>query len=180
MSNPQKRKGPAFKPPRPVNNAAQPSKSTTATKRASGAAAARPAGNAKKAASTRPIFEPATLISSSESEGEDALSNSDRDEQMDDTSEPEARVNVAQTQMNPIPLPLLRMIVQEGFENEGTQISRGAMELTAKYMDIFVKEAIARARFERDDENKGGRGIMDGYLQVEDLERLAPQLILDF
>ena len=53
------------------------------------------------------------------------------------------------------------------------------MELTGKYMEIFVREAIARARFERGDTATGG-GITDGFLQVEDLERLAPQLILDF
>lgn len=63
-------------------------------------------------------------------------------------------------------------------------------------METFVREAIARAAYER-----GGEGRGDGFLevcvsdgrwewgedeglmrfsQVEDLEKLAPQLVLDF
>ena len=47
-------------------------------------------------------------------------------------------------------------------------------------MEIFVREAMARAAFIRVDieEKRGGQG--DGFLEVEDLEVLAPQLLLDF
>lgn len=53
------------------------------------------------------------------------------------------------------------------------------MNLVGKYMEIFVREAFARAKNERETSVKGG-GISDGFLQVEDLEKLAPQLVLDF
>lgn len=53
-------------------------------------------------------------------------------------------------------------------------------------MDTFVREAIARSAFERQEksaedvaEEMNGRGD-DGWLEVEDLEKMAPQLILDF
>lgn len=42
-------------------------------------------------------------------------------------------------------------------------------------MDTFVREAIARVRYA---EGASGRG--DGFWEVEDLEKMAPQLLLDF
>lgn len=178
------RKGPAFKPPRPVKVPTQATKSTSnaTSKRAPNNVASKPPA-AKKAATapSRPSFQIPTLISSSEDEAEEnALSNSDddRDELMDDASEEERPPPATpQTSANPIPQALLARLLHEGFEDKGTQIQKGAMELTAKYMEIFVREAIARARFERSDAQRGGN---DGFLQVEDLERLAPQLLLDF
>ena len=48
-----------------------------------------------------------------------------------------------------------------------------------KYMETFVREAMARAAFARiEAEELSGTG--DGFLEVEDLEKLAPQLLLDF
>lgn len=49
-----------------------------------------------------------------------------------------------------IPPELLTRILHEFFEKEGTRITKDANNALAKYMDIFVKEAIARAAAERD------------------------------
>lgn len=68
-----------------------------------------------------------------------------------------------------IPSELLTRILHEFFEKEGTRITKDANNALAKYMDIFVKEAIARAAAERD----------GGFLEVEDLEKIAPQLLFD-
>lgn len=97
-------------------------------------------------------------------------------------NEPRSAVAPVQSTLEPIPQKLLGRLLQEGFEDEDTKIHRGAMELTSKYMEIFVREAISRAAFERSDANKQGRGsgISDGFLQVDDLEKLTPQLVLDF
>lgn len=59
-------------------------------------------------------------------------------------------------------------------------MSKDANTVVAKYMEVFVREAIARAKFERD--QAGGLDGLggDGFLEVEDLEKLAPQLLLDF
>ncbi|ENI01846.1 hypothetical protein COCC4DRAFT_33831 [Bipolaris maydis ATCC 48331] len=53
------------------------------------------------------------------------------------------------------------------------------MKLVGKYIDIFVTEAFLRSKDERKTAAKNG-GLADGFLQVEDLEKLAPQLVLDF
>lgn len=164
------RKGPQFKPPRPVKAAAQGS---AATKRAQ-------TGAAKKSAPSAP--QPvAEIISSDDEEQEEADLDEDDDDLMEDAPPParNARTAPAIPADNPIPPPLLARLLYENFEDPNTQIQKGAMSLVGKYMEIFVREAFARAKNERELSVKAG-GISDGFLQVEDLEKLAPQLVLDF
>lgn len=178
-ANPPKRKAPAFKPPRPVK-AAEEAPAKAPTKRPT-AAASRSAQPTKQAPS-RSVFDSALLISSSDDEddlphgGED--SDAEDDELMEDANDDD-RETVPAPQLNLIPENLLARLLYHGFDDKQTVIQKGALELTAKYMDTFVREAIARAADERKDARRGG-GHMDGYLQVEDLEKLAPQLLLDF
>ncbi|KAL7798185.1 CENP-S associating centromere protein X domain-containing protein [Trichoderma ceciliae] len=68
-----------------------------------------------------------------------------------------------------IPKALLTRILHEFFAKEATRMSRDANAAVGKYVDIFVREAIARTAVEK-------RG---GFLEVEDLEKVAPQLLLD-
>lgn len=63
------------------------------------------------------------------------------------------------------------------------RISKRADAALHMYMDVFVREAIARAKWERENvgvEGAGGGGFGGEFLEVEDLEKLAPQLVLDF
>ncbi len=48
-----------------------------------------------------------------------------------------------------IPPELLTRILHEFFEKDGTRISKDANKAMAKYMDIFVREAIARTAVEK-------------------------------
>ncbi|KAL7819233.1 CENP-S associating centromere protein X domain-containing protein [Trichoderma aethiopicum] len=68
-----------------------------------------------------------------------------------------------------IPRALLTRILHEFFTKDATRMSRDANAAVGKYVDIFVREAIARTAVEK-------RG---GFLEVEDLEKVAPQLLLD-
>ncbi|KAG4222961.1 hypothetical protein PC116_g28566 [Phytophthora cactorum] len=68
-----------------------------------------------------------------------------------------------------IPPELLTHVLHQFFEKEGTRVSKDANAAIAKYMDIFVREAIARTVVEKE----------KGFLEVEDLEKIAPQLLLD-
>ncbi|KAE8366304.1 CENP-S associating centromere protein X-domain-containing protein [Aspergillus caelatus] len=80
-----------------------------------------------------------------------------------------------------IPPKLLTKLVHHHFKGQKTKIAKDANEVVAKYVDVFVREALARAAFERAEGAKGvERGIGDGFLEVEDLEKMAPQLVLDF
>ncbi|KAJ6121140.1 hypothetical protein N7523_005420 [Penicillium sp. IBT 18751x] len=81
-----------------------------------------------------------------------------------------------------IPPKLLTRLLHHHFQNEKTKIAKDANEVVAKYVDVFVREAIARAAYERaeTDGAGGARSIGDGFLEVEDLEKMAPQLTMDF
>lgn len=77
-----------------------------------------------------------------------------------------------------IPDDLLLVLLHEFFPTKdgeaGVRIKKDAARAVGKYMDTFVREAIARAAFGREEAGGGGE------LEVEDLEKLAPQLLLDF
>ena len=49
-----------------------------------------------------------------------------------------------------IPPQLLTRLLHEFFERDGTRITKDANEAVARYMDVFVREAIARTAAERD------------------------------
>ena len=80
-----------------------------------------------------------------------------------------------------IPPPLLTKLLLHHFQDDKTRIGVEARGVVGKYVETFVREAIARAAFEREAAGKGTKGIIgDDFLEVEDLEKLAPQLLLDF
>ncbi|OXV07898.1 hypothetical protein Egran_04338 [Elaphomyces granulatus] len=94
-----------------------------------------------------------------------------------------------QTSDPAIPPKLLTRLLHHHFTSDKIKITKDANAVVAKYVDIFVREALARAAYERVGENYngdtvdglgGGKGFGDGFLEVEDLEKLAPQMILDF
>ncbi|KAF2124839.1 hypothetical protein P153DRAFT_361004 [Dothidotthia symphoricarpi CBS 119687] len=176
-TNTAQRKGPQFKPPRPTKAPTKPA----AAKRAP-VPASRSTGVAKKPAATtaKPGFQSATTIISSDDEQEDEL-DADSDDLMDVDAPPREarRPAIEAITAHPIPAPLLARLLHENFEDSNTQIQKGAMNLVGKYMEIFVREALARAKHERENSAKEG-GVYDGFCQVEDLEKLAPQLVLDF
>ncbi|KAL4873812.1 CENP-S associating centromere protein X-domain-containing protein [Aspergillus spectabilis] len=78
-----------------------------------------------------------------------------------------------------IPPKLLTKLVHHHFRNEKTKIAKDANAVVAKYIDVFVREAVARAAFERE-EGKTSSKVGDGFLEVEDLEKMGPQLAMDF
>ncbi|CEO59490.1 hypothetical protein PMG11_04165 [Penicillium brasilianum] len=81
-----------------------------------------------------------------------------------------------------IPAKLLTRLLHHHFQNEKTKVAKDANTVVAKYVDVFVREAIARAAYERAEMEGagGGRRAGDGFLEVEDLEKMAPQLTMDF
>ena len=52
----------------------------------------------------------------------------------------------------------------EGFEDKTTKIGKEALNVVEKYVETFVREALARAAYERD--GKDGREAGDGFLEV--------------
>jgi hypothetical protein len=162
-----------------VTAASQASKST---KRAPTAA---PAAKKSNAAAPKGGFQPAAdVIDLSDDDQDEELAEdlniSDFDDIMDDAPAPNPPPAANPALSNPVvPRPLLARLLLENFEDPNIQIQTGAMKLVGKYIDIFVTEAFLRSQDEMKAAAKAG-GAIDGFLQVEDLEKLAPQLVLDF
>lgn len=78
-----------------------------------------------------------------------------------------------------IPRPLLARLLYHGFEDKNMRIGKEPMGIMEVYTKLFVKEALARSKQETVE--KAGAATGDTtWLQVEDLEKIAPQLMLDF
>ena len=69
-----------------------------------------------------------------------------------------------------IPPNLLTKLLHHNFQDPKTKISKDANEVVAKYVDIFVRESLARAVYERNDaegvSGGGGAAPGDGFLEV--------------
>ncbi|KAL7959735.1 CENP-S associating centromere protein X domain-containing protein [Trichoderma compactum] len=103
----------------------------------------------------------------------DASESSNPFESSDDQA-PEANqtINIEEEHAEPeksIPKALLTRLLHEFFAKEATRMSRDANTAVGKYVDIFVREAIVRTAVEKP----------GGFLEVEDLEKVTPQLLLD-
>ena len=129
-------------------------------KSAAGTGRGRPKATSKKAAKV-PEPEPQSSNPFELSDDDDNQAGpSTREVQVvDEEEEPDKK----------IPAELLTRLLHEFFAKDATRISRDANAAAGKYFDIFVREAIARAAVEKD----------GGFLEVEDLEKVSPQLLLD-
>jgi histone H3/H4 len=84
-----------------------------------------------------------------------------------------------------LPSALITRLLHESFEDKSTKIDKEANALTARYLDLFVREAVARAaevaRERKEMREAGGQNVDDGvWLDVNDLEEVAPGLVMDF
>jgi histone H3/H4 len=84
-----------------------------------------------------------------------------------------------------LPSTLITRLLHESFEDKNTKIGKEANALTARYLDLFVREAVARAtevaRERKEIREAGGDKEEEGvWLDVQDLEEVAPGLVMDF
>lgn len=71
-----------------------------------------------------------------------------------------------------IPPQLLVKLIHAHFEDPNTKMSKAASGAVGKYMETFVREALARAAFERSEEaERLGGGGRDMFLEVSRAER---------
>lgn len=125
---------------------------------------------------------------SEEDEDEDSrVSNTRHDQNANSSPEPDmilAEITVTnEPSVAPIPEKLVHRLLAHHFEKgDKTKISVDARDLVSRYLEVFVREAIMRSAFEKDERLSGdsGGGGGGGFLEVEDLEKAAVQLCLDF
>lgn len=78
-----------------------------------------------------------------------------------------------------IPTPLLLRLLHENFASPTTQITVPALEVVRAYIDVFVREAIARTALSKR-ERPGVAEDDKGWLELEDLERVVVGVVMDF
>jgi hypothetical protein len=104
-----------------------------------------------------------------QSEEEDEEEQEREDEEQDEPQPVRKAVSrpKATDTTSPIPQKLLTRLLYEGFEDKNMKIGKEAMNVVGKYMETFVREALARAVYERDEaDTELGKGTGDGFLQV--------------
>lgn len=82
-----------------------------------------------------------------------------------------------------IPQPLLVRLLHEHFANKKTKIDKYAIQVLQKYFEVYVREAIARAQLQKqeDADKSGGAGGIDAsWLELDDLEKVAAGMLMDF
>lgn len=81
-----------------------------------------------------------------------------------------------------IPRPLLLRLMHEHFESKATKIDKHAVVVLQKYLDMFVRETLARAALSRRQDVEEGRAAETDsrWLERKDLEKVAGSMILDF
>ena len=156
-----KRRPPTFKPPRPAKS----TKQTPAARRKSAPTKSkRPSFLADEAAASEEDDE----ADEDDDEDENPLdvpSSSDPSGPSDPAPLPTSTQDPPQT----IPPALLSRLLRHHFKVEGTRIGKEAEGVVGKYMETFVREAIARAAFERAESEEGGGGAggwSGGFLEV--------------
>jgi hypothetical protein len=171
-----KRKRPSFSPPRPKTSKSEEKASKNGTK----------STKAPSWPSTSDKQKKARLTSASDSAAEEASQSPFRSPSP--ISEPdfilaEVKYDDNKASDEPVvPLSLLHRVLYYNFrDKDKTRITTDAKEVLGKYVEVFVREAIARSVFESQGKVAGdGMGRDDGFLEVEDLEKTGVQLVLDF
>ncbi|KAF2216529.1 hypothetical protein CERZMDRAFT_93818 [Cercospora zeae-maydis SCOH1-5] len=81
-----------------------------------------------------------------------------------------------------IPQPLLLRLLHSGFAHQDTKIDTHALQIVQTYLDVFVRETIARCAAEK--KEAAERGEVEegdvGWLELEDLEKVGVGMMLDF
>lgn len=111
-----------------------------------------------------------------------AISIDSSTEQQQPTPKPPSFLSDADNSIPSIPQPLLLRLLHEGFSNKDTKIDTHALAIVQKYMEVFVRETIARCIAEKKEAGERGEvGEMDvGWLELEDLEKVGVGMMLDF
>ncbi|KAF4869006.1 Centromere protein X [Colletotrichum siamense] len=149
--------------PRPPAQPAKRGRPSKSTQPASTTAASTKRKAAAPAQPRKKTTGPFELSDSDAAPASRAVEDEEQEEEEEEEEEQEGPENT-------IPPELLTRLLHEFFDKDDTRLSKDANAAAGKYMDVFVREAIARCVHERP----------GGFLEVEDLEKIAPQLLMDF
>ena len=58
-------------------------------------------------------------------------------------------------------------------------MTKDALTVVEKYVEVFTREAVVRTALVQQEQKQQGNSGGDGFLEVDDLEKIVPQLLLD-
>ena len=160
----------AFKPPRPTAKASPAGKKSTAAKGVNKASASKPSkSNIRRASEVPrgllPSLSPDSSPDASAVEIASSPEELPRRGQQDEDEDAEMAEAADESRQARIPPELLTRILQEFFKEDNTRMSKPAAQAVGRYMETFVREAIARAAFGRR-QAMGEDGEGGGWLEV--------------
>lgn len=171
---PQKRRRLPFNPPRPrASPSAGPSSSSTAPKPSTSTKPRKSTSNGHGHQHPQQSGTPSPSPSPSVSQSPNPEGEPEEEPEPDYilaeiTTRPQDQHSDILSSAPTIPRKLLTRLLHQHFRNPKTKIALDANDVVAKYVDVFVREALARAAFERNESGdglgEGGRG--DGFLEV--------------
>jgi hypothetical protein len=178
-----KRKRPSFSAPRPKASRTMESASKNGTK--STKARSRPSMTSKQRKSRLTSPTPSESTEAAEETSQSPSSSPSPISEPDFILAEVTQDDDKASDKPVIPLSLLHRILHHNFrDKDKTRITTDAKEVLGKYVEVFVREAIARSAYESRgngaNDDGDGNGRDDGFLEVEDLEKTGVQLVLDF
>ncbi|KAL3424137.1 hypothetical protein PVAG01_03418 [Phlyctema vagabunda] len=178
----------AFKPPqqnaaaakKAASKAAPRTKSTGVTKRKTAAKSKVPAKAASPAESDGDQEEEPEELDDPFASPKEAIEIDSDASQEQAGEEEEEEEEEEEAHRASIPPELLTRLLHEFFQKDGTRVQQSANAAIGKYIDVFARESLARCVWLKADKAQSEGMLDNGFCEVEDLEKLAPQLLLDF
>jgi centromere protein X len=155
-----------FKPPRPSTSSVRKTPkpkgpSTSTTKKSTTKSTSRASGSS--------AFSLPALDSDSEVDpfaSQDARTQGPEEEEEEDAADVTVIPDEDDERRESIPPELLTRLLHEFFTHDNTRMSKDAGKAVGRYMETFVREAMARAAFMRAESDAQTGGAGDGFLEV--------------
>ncbi|KJY00797.1 hypothetical protein TI39_contig312g00032 [Zymoseptoria brevis] len=98
------------------------------------------------------------------------------------SSSPPTLPPASPTPSTALPQPLLLRLLHSSFTSPNTQIDTHATGVLSTYLEIFIRETLARAKLGKEEAVEAGEVEKgdEGWLERTDLERVAGGLMCDF
>jgi hypothetical protein len=175
-----------FKPPRQVAAVAEPSASSKKRPSTGSNQARQKKRNVQVSRSPSPEQSPERGSPSPAPSASASASPGPGDNSQSGSSSPEPDFILAEVTREPdeddiltsepkVPSKLVTALLQHHFQDSKTRVTKDAAKVYAKYLDIFVREAVARAVYERREAMEDTFGpnpsqlVLESYLEVRSL-----------
>jgi centromere protein X len=157
-----------FKPPRPSTSSIRKTPkpkgpSTSTTKKSTTKSTSRASGSS---AFSLPALDSDSEVDPFASQDARTQGPEEEEEEEEDAADVTVIPDEDDERRESIPPELLTRLLHEFFTHDNTRMSKDAGKAVGRYMETFVREAMARAAFMRAESDAQTGGAGDGFLEV--------------